>query len=164
MPITISMALCDPQQETDDGIAGILHWSNTRGEEHCLMRLTSASDTPVIVLSKLISSPAKKSFLTQVAPAANAAYSIITDRIENPADIIWLTHSGPFSTPDTLWTADIEDFSRILLHWSGHEFEPESASDRQNLPLGHPYPETLNLKPVETVLKELGWRNWRNEQ
>lgn len=164
MPTTISMALCDPQQETDSGMAGILHWQQPRGEEHCLMRLTFIADAPIIVLSKLISSPAQKSFLAQVAPAANAAYSVIQGRIKNPADIIWLTHSGPFSTPDTLWTADVEDFSRIHLHWNEHEFEAESAGNRQNLPIGDPYLKTLSLEPVDAVLRRLGWRNWRDER
>lgn len=157
------MAHCDPQQETDYGMAGILHWTAASGEEHCLMRLIFTTGTPVVVLSKLISSPAKTSFLAQVAPAANAAYSILEDRIMAPTDITWITHAGPFSTADTLWSADIEEFSRIHLHWNGWEFDRESASERKNLPLGDPYPRTLNLKPVDAELKQLGWRNWRNE-
>ena len=160
---TTAMAHCDPQQETEHGMAGILHWQHPSEDEHCLMRLTFGTGTPVIVLSKLISSPAKKSFLSQTAPAANAAYSVVKDRIAEPSNINWITHAGRFSTPDTLWTADIEEFSRIHLHWNGREFEMETAAEREVIPLGDPYPKTLALDPVEVVLEQLGWRNWRDE-
>ncbi|MEO1352959.1 MAG: hypothetical protein AAFW84_30050 [Cyanobacteria bacterium J06635_15] len=154
---------CDPQHETDYGIAGVLHWQHIDEEDHCLMRLTFRTETPVIVLSALISSPAKESFLTQVAPAANAAYSIIKDRVTLPTNITWITHAGPFSTPDTLWSSGIEEFGRVHLQWNGNEFEADTPSDYECIPLVDPFLKTLELEPVNEILKQLGWRNWRDD-
>ena len=164
MQTTTSMAHCDPKQETEYGIAGILHWQQPSGHQaHCLMRLTLKTGAPVVVLAELISSPDEHSVMPETAPSATAAYSVIRDQIPDPTAITWITHLGPFSTPDTLLTPDIEGFSRIHLQWNRSEFEREEIADHENLPLGDPYPLTLALAPVGAVLQQLGWRNWRDE-
>ena len=167
MTLATTMTYCAPQEKTAHGMAGILHWQHSSGGTvHCLIRVTLKTGKPIVILSELRSSPENKSFLTKVTPAANAAYSIIKNQVSTikPTEITWLAHAGPFSTADTLWTADIESFQNIHLTWNGHSFEETgNYSDYERISLDSPLLSSLELKPVKEVLRELDWRNWRDE-
>lgn len=159
------MMPCLPQTETSDGLMGILHWPHPSGKKaHCLMRFAFSGGKPVVILSDLRSTPQGTSFLSNVAPAANAAYQVIVDRVGHPTDIIWITHVGPFSTFDTLWSAEVESFQQIHLSWNGREFlEAGDFSDYERIPYGHPLPVSLELLPIELVMQQLNWVNWRDD-
>ena len=182
MLMTAKTARLDPQIETESGLAGILHWQQlmvpwdsdpnqhqpTLQEAHCLMRLISVNGQPTVILSELMSCPVRQDhhyFSRAIAPlfspCATAAYRVIQDRIPDPSAITWVSNSGGFSTPDTLWTsADTEGFSRVELTWTGTEFAPNTLGDRHRLPEADPFPGAEKPEPVAAVLEQLGWRNW----
>ena len=182
MPTTATTVRLDPQIETESGLAGILHWQQpmvpwnsdpqqhqpTLQEAHCLMRLISVNGKPAVILSELMSCLVRQehhyfSHATDplFSPCATAAYRVIQDRIPDPSVITWVSHSGDFSTPDTLLTpTGVEDFSRMELMWVGSEFAPNTPADEHVLPFGDPFSGAYKPEPVAAVLEQLRWRNW----
>lgn len=161
MITAVLMTPLSPKIETETSLAGILHWTHPSGKQaHCLMRLTHHEQSPVVILSELMSNPAHLSFIGEVTPVAIAAFSTIKDRVKDPQDILWLTHAGDFSTPDTMFIPDgYNEYHRIHLRWDNGKCTCTTA-DYHRLRHDDPFPDSLGLETVPCILDKLEWTNW----
>ena len=112
-------------------ITGILHWEYEKKEVYSLARCYVLPNKLIVVLSGLaIEGFHVQPLVSDYVGVANTLWQTLGENLNvKPKDITWIGHYGLFSEFDTVWSVDIDSFSKYDLEWNGSNFYYDSKDE-----------------------------------